>query len=535
MKKIKSLFIMLMLLVLSFPTYAQQYISYSEYPEGDGFADLDGDRGMLIFSRFNDLVLMMTNVKKSGQQPVIHYNGKGMDGMYSYEVIIDVNDTPLPNIAVSRRGSVYKTNIIPKKNLKENYFIAYKVDEVDKPIRYDEQTSSTSVVLDEEKAAVELTSPMKDLRIEVDSELMATISKEPNKADPNIMIYNIEIPIKNYLRIAALIDTLTAKCNEYNKLVDKAFDEGIKVSEEKEKEGNMYIKQLEETKYLWSKVNNIRVYGQGTNSVLLNIEKMAPRVKRCYAILPLVVEKEVFVTECSRFMSEGAKLFSLRKYKEAKAAYTSALNASDLVKDMKPAIEESITLCDTCEMCDKVAGGSIMKILTMKKDGTATQSEVVKYATAALDFLERLNKYNECEFYQSRINTMKKLIDSLPLKIKFTIVEWKTLNEGDYIPGVEVWTFKGNYALTINSFSTDRKFKRMVDGEKDAYQQVGISDENGNVEIELDRKNLPKGVIFRPNKDEDIKIKYLPFTDLIRQAHGTYIEKQFRLKMFVKD
>ena len=32
----------------------------------------------------------------------------------------------------------------------------------------------------------------------------------------------------------------------------------------------------------------------------------------------------------------------------------------------------------------------------------------------------------------------------------------------------------------------------------------------------------------------DIKIKYMTMNELMYQAHGTYIEKQFRLKMYVK-
>lgn len=537
MKRLKNLFIILMMAVFYVPAFSQQYISYSDYKEADCLGDLNGDKGMLILSKYSDLVLTVTNIGENGIKPVINYNGKGIDGLYSYEVIISSKETPTPNVAISRRGSVDKTNIIPTENrpLVENYFIAYMVEGVDNPIRYTDQTKSTSSILDPNKAAVELTSPMKNLQVKIDPLLQSTIKRELSKADPNIMIYTIEIPIKNYLEISDRYGALKAKSEEFKTLEDEASKKGKPLTDEQYKEIDKCETELKEAEVTLSRVNSITVFGEGTNYVLLNIEGLAPRVKKCYAILPLVIEKEVFVTECSRFMSEAGKLFSMRKYKEAKIAYTSALNANDIVSEMKPAIEESISLCDSCMMYDNLAARSIKSIITMKKEGTATQSELVKYATAAVDFLELLNRYNENEFYQSRITTMKKLIDNLPLKIKFTIVEWKTLNEGDYIPGVEVWTFNGDYVLTINSFSTDRKFKKMVDGEKDAYQQVGISDENGKVEIELDRKNLPKGVIFRPNKDSDVKIKYLPFTDLIRQAHGTYTEKQFRLKMFTKE
>lgn len=537
MKSIKGLLLILLLLLSISPTDAQQYISYSDYKNADREdRDLDGDKGMLILSRYSDLVLMVTNIGDDGIKPIINYKGKGENGLYSYEIIVSSRETSMPNVAVSRRGSVYKTNIIPKSDrpLVENCFIAYKVDDVDCPIRYDDQTKGTSTILDPNKAAVELTSPMKDLQVKVDPVLQATVHKELSKADPNIMIYTIELPMKNYLDISGKINALKAKSAEFKELEDAASNKDKPLTDEQYNDIDKFEAEFREAQALWSRVCNITVYGEGTNYVVLNIDGLKPRDKKCFAILPLVVEKNIFVTECSNFMSEGGKLFSMRKYKEAKAAYTNALNAKDLVKDMKPAIEVSISLCDSCLMYDNYAAKAIKSIKNMQKTGTATQRELVKYAIAAVDYLEILNKYNENEFYQSRLAKMKKLIDNLPLKIKFTVVEWKTLNEGNYIPGVEVWAFNGDYVLTVNSFSTDRRFKKMVNGEKDAYQQVGVSDENGKVEIELDRKNLPKGIIFRPNKDSDVKIKYMLFDDLIKQAHGTYIEKQIRLKMFKK-
>ena len=125
-------------------------------------------------------------------------------------------------------------------------------------------------------------------------------------------------------------------------------------------------------------------------------------------------------------------------------------------------------------------------------------------------------------------------MNRLPLKIKFRVVEWKTLNEGDYIPGVEFWVYHGDAPISSNMFSTDKKFQKVLEKNGTSFQQIGVTDENGVVELELDREKLPKGFLFRPDKEKNIKIKYMTMEELMRQARGTFMEKQFRLKMFVK-
>ena len=118
--------------------------------------------------------------------------------------------------------------------------------------------------------------------------------------------------------------------------------------------------------------------------------------------------------------------------------------------------------------------------------------------------------------------------------MKFTIVEWKTLNEGNYIPDVEIWIYNGTPSVSSITFSSDRKFEQMMKREPFNFKQVGISNVSGIAEIELDRNQLPEGIIFRPDKKSGVKIHYMSISDLLLQANGTYMEKQFRLKMYSK-
>lgn len=159
---------------------------------------------------------------------------------------------------------------------------------------------------------------------------------------------------------------------------------------------------------------------------------------------------------------------------------------------------------------------------------------MARYASAAVEFMEMVNAYNPDDFYRTRIERMKNLLSGMPLKIRFTVVEWRTLQEGNKIPGVEVWAYKGLSPVSSNTFSSDKRFEKLLERNGVDYTQIGVSDENGLVEVDLDRTELPQGILFRPSKDSKIKIKYMTIAELMQQAQGTYMEKQFRLKMYVK-
>ena len=178
---------------------------------------------------------------------------------------------------------------------------------------------------------------------------------------------------------------------------------------------------------------------------------------------------------------------------------------------------------------------AIQEIANMKKQGNATQQKVAEYANIAINRYQKIyQEYNTDEIYNRRIEKLEGLISDMPLKIKFTIVEWRTLSEGDYIPDVEIWAYYGTPSISSSTFSSDRRFERMKKNESFNYKQIGVSNQQGIAETELDRTNLPEGIIFRPNKKSNIKINYMSLADLIRQASGTYMEKQFRLKMYTK-
>lgn len=505
------------------PSKAQtQYISNSRLAAEDRFEDLGGDGGILLLSRHKDLVIALPNVKEKS----IRLNGERPDGLYEYCVIVKANETRTPKLEISRRGNVYKTEIV--LTIKPDFLMAFQVEEVQNPIRTDEQTMANDAYLDASSAMLEFSTTIKGLKIDCSPSLNAEIQSSPSPSDPSIMIHTVKIPVKVLNdaknRIAELQQALAQQ---------DAITGGENVSEADWDKLDQLDEELNEAENRYNALTSIEIYADGTNRLAIDISALGGRAKKCYAVLPIVVEKDVYVTQCSAFMNEAGRLFDMRKYKEARMAYEDAWNSEDIVATLRPAIRESIAQCDSCMLYESLATRAIKKIAALKESGNATQEEVARYASAALEFMEMVNSYNPDDFYRSRIERMEQLLAGMPLKIKFTVVEWKTLNEGDKIPGVEIWAYHGLSTFSSNSFSSDRKFEKILKKEEVNFKQIGVSGLDGVVEIELDRKNLPLGLLFRPGNN-DIKIKYMTITELMHQVRGTYMEKQFRLKMYVK-
>lgn len=519
----KRIINILILMLVCLQIQAQSNISHSRDAEQDRFENLNGDKGVLLLSKYNNLRIHVTNAKFS-----IRKDGKlNTDGFYEYIVTINAEDTPNPHIEVYQLGSAYTTNFVASLKQKD-YLNAYRIEVVPNPIQIDKE-KRTGAHMNASEAELEIRTIIHDLQVECNPNLNAVISR---KNIDDQVIFSVVFPIK------VIRDAEKALEDIHKKLEISANDFSEKSKDEIDKQ-IMYEKELDkkrtEAESYLKLLSDVRIYADSTNILSVDISDMGPREKRYYVVMPLVVIKKEYATESSAFMSEGRGLYEMRKYKEARTAFQSALEAKDMEPDMRPNILESIAFCDSCIQYEKIAALAIQEIANMKKQGNATQQKVAEYANIAINRYQKIyQEYNTDEIYNRRIEKLEGLISDMPLKIKFTIVEWRTLSEGDYIPDVEIWAYYGTPSISSSTFSSDRRFERMKKNESFNYKQIGVSNQQGIAETELDRTNLPEGIIFRPNKKSNIKINYMSLADLIRQASGTYMEKQFRLKMYTK-
>ena len=525
----KRILWMIFLCLLALPTWAQLGTNeLNRSPEDDCFEDLGGNRGVLILSKHKDLVIVVVN---KAFPATVDLRGKDSDGNYRYYVIIDVRDTKQPKLEVSRMGNPYRAPLLASLNATD-YLQAYRLEEVANPIRYDDQTMVNDVYKSETEAALEFTSTLKSLQVKCPSDLGARITMKESPEDASLLKVSVVIPVAKLDEVRDQLDKLQKRQAELDKIMDSGqLAENAPEWDEIER----VDRKLEETQMYLANLSNVTIYGDGTNLLSIYIGDLKPRILRRYVVLPIVMETEVFTSQCCALMDEGSRLFGMRKYKQARAAYDKALQTGEsVVSDLRPNIRAAISLCDSCAYYDNLTARCFQQIAKMKKEGHATQAEVAEYASYAIEYIEQLRRFNPDDYYLKRIELMKGLLMSMDLQVKFTFVEWKTFSEGNPIPSVEVWIYRGFTPLSSNSFSSDKRFRRLLKKEEMNFQQVGQSGENGIAEIELNRTNLPTGILFRPKEDSPQKIVYMSFEDLMRQARGTYMKKQFRVKMYTK-
>lgn len=507
------------------PTMAQiECISNSRDLNADRIENLGGRYGLLLLSKHKKLVINVVNASKEVE--VVRPTAASADGLYEYHVLMDKEDTHQAKVEVNRMGDVYKTEFVA--NLKSDFMVAYRIEEIIEPIRMEDQSRGNEVYTDETAAEVEFTTNIKNLQVKCAKNLQAKITQRENPSDRNVTIVSVVFPVKTLLSAKDKLQTLN---KEYEQLTQKINnDQATDADYDQHDTLTFYCTHAESE---LRRLSTLEIFSDNTNRLALDISDMGPRSKKCYAVLPLVIEKKIFKTECSRYMDEGARLFDQRKYTDARKTYLSAISTKeDVVAEMKPIIKKYISECDSCILYEKRAAFSISKILEMRKDGNATQEAVAKYASAGIGYLEVVNSYNPHDFYTSRIESLDKLLADMPLTIGFTTVEWRTITEGNALPDVEIWAYYGSDVLSPVALTSAKKFKKLLSKSSHKFRQVGLTDMQGQGLVELDRTQLPHGFVFCPNGTEDIKMVYLSLKDLMRQAQGTYLEKQFRLKMY---
>lgn len=242
-------------------------------------------------------------------------------------------------------------------------------------------------------------------------------------------------------------------------------------------------------------------------------------------------------SECAALLAEGSKQYSQHEYAKAKTAYESALEAKDIAESMRTTIMADIAQCDTCLKYERYAMGSLAKMKQLRDGGNASQEEVVKYASAALEFLHVLNKFNPCEFYSSRIVKLDNMVQTMPLDMKFTLVKWQKdfagFSEDGTLPNVEVWAYYGDKPLTPAEYETEKKFKVMTK-ENAQFDLVSTTDETGETTLHLDRTKLPTAFLFRAIDYEKARIRYVNMTNVLNDSEGTYHKRQFRVRMNIE-
>lgn len=511
------------LMMFSLFSMAQSdYISNSRIDSLDCIMQLDGKRGILLFSKSSNLVITVTNV------PDAIINPKGIDqmGYYEYEVLVGPDDSN-PKLEVNMRGDVNITSFVA--NPKKDYYVAYLIELVATPIDLQDQ-SKGGAYLDASKFLLVFVSPFPNLNVRVNQNLHANITTKQRKED-NVYETSVIIPIAPLKEARERMEEAekafkdhTATLNEKSVDADFVKDDELKA-------------EMEKTTDAYAQMANVSIYSEGTNTLTVPIGDMAPREKKTFAVLLLNKVRKEFVTECSAHMAEASRLFELREYGSAKVEYTNALNAKDTPDNLKNTILTQLAQCDSCDTYQRLAVASLLKIRDMKKTGTISQSDLAKYASSASEFLKIVSKYNPTAYYTERIAKLDKMVEDLPLDFQVTTTRWVKdvagFSEGGPLQNVEAWGYFGNIAVAGREYSTDKRFEKLINNSTE-FKKLGTSDENGIIKLELMRKDLPKFIFFRAKGyAERVGIECKSMNDLMSQSNGDYMTRQFRLKMYL--
>jgi hypothetical protein len=528
----KRIFSLLAAVMLALAVSAQSaYLSCRPYSEADRIADLHGAGGVLVLSQRSDLVITIINAPSA----TVAAATKRADGLYEYEVVVDRKVTTEPKVEVNRRGDVDRLDWVAIT--KPNFFRSFLVEDTQKPIRIENQTAANDAVLDAALAQVEFQTTIPDLVVACDELISrgAKLTTEQKRGDNSIFITRLTIPIR-------LLDDARKQAQDAEaahqalrkQLVDNP--EGSKNATDKDWER---LDQLEEASQQAAeqlqKIMNVSVYAAGTNQLPVDISGLKPRSKMVYGVLLRTIVEEKHVSQCAGFMAEGGRQFELREYQNARQAFSNALHAPDTPADMRSSIQTSIAQCDTCAAYEKWTLAAFARMREIKNTG-GSQEQAVECATAAISYLQLLNRYNPSDFYTNRIRQLEAAIKSLPLELRLTAVRWVKNVSGFYeagrIPGVEAWVFRGSNPPAPKEYNTDKKFREMVAASAD-YVQTGVTDSEGRVDLRFDREQLPTGIFLRPvGSGDKIKVFYISFSDLMTQSQGTYNKRQFRVKMY---
>lgn len=520
----------LLLTVTAVVALAQsQYISYERYEAGDREASLDGAGGVLILSQHSDLAITVVNANL----PSILNKGQGASGFYEYEVRVDPKETRNPKLEVNRRGDVNRVSITA--STRPNAFRAYLVKEVAKPIHLEDQTAPNDAILDSTLAEVVISSAISDLQVNCEALKArgAEVKSLTNTSDRSITSKSIIIPIRILREAQQNAERATEAYNEKNRLLEDP-KAAKKLKDSFYDELDALESKMNEAQTEYNSLTNISISAAGTNVLSIYVGDLKPRSKKVYGVAVLKVVEEKHVSVCSGFLAEGARLFATREYANAKKAFGSALKAKDCPADLKRSINTNINQCDTCALYERYAMAALTKLKEVRDNG-GTQEEVVRYASAAIEFLEKLTLVNPCEFYSDRIVRLNKIIEDQPLNIKFTFVEWLSnatgYYEGDRLDGIEVWAYSGDELPKPADYRSEKRFANLMTRNK--CQRLGTSEEGGILDLTFDRKSLPTGLFIHPvSENLRVKTSYIDMREVMQNSDGDYQKRQYRTKMY---
>lgn len=503
-----------------------KYINAQRADEYDSFGDLRGAGGVQLLSKISNLTAYVTNDPSARIAP----RGQNADGFYQYDILVDPKFTPNPKIEISKLGDPNRISITAE--VKPNNYSAYIIDEFENPIKLDDQSAPNDAYLDAKYGEVEVSGSLDGLKVVVPKALNAQVTESVKPSDQTVKVISVVIPIATIDAARTRADKAQKDLDVINAKLKGASNPSmadIDAQEALEIERDAAVKELDQMRY-------IMVHANGTNVEKIDVANLSPRAKKVWAVIPLTVIKEVHSTESNDALLAANQFFAKRDYVHARESYEKALKAKDVDRNDLLMLSNYVAMSDSCLYFERLSKAVVDKLMAMKKSGTASQADLVRYANAGIDQYTRLQNYNPTDFYARMIAILEKMIANQPLEVHFTVVkfvnDYSGFFEGGPIPGAEVWAYYGQGLPTEKDSATEKKFRKLVAKSSD-YKQLDSTDANGEIDLKFDRANLPTAIVFRPTSAAgDVKTKYYTMREILANPADDFNKRQIRIKMY---
>ncbi len=506
---------------------AQEMISCTrltaDYDQPDSDPD---DYGMILLSKTQDIVVTVPNNACDIDYQCVTLRN---DGYYEYLVRIKPTEkmslTKEQRFLISHRGSIYSASLLMElKRTDVNY--AYRIDDVDVPIYSQSISPETKIVLDDKLAAMTFKMVGHDINVEYSPLLQATKSIKKD-ARANTTTLSLTIPLSNIREQRQLLATLDTQVRDLSARL-RADANATEDDYEKLDELSAQLKSASEA---FQSLTTIYVWVEGSNRLPVSAADLQPRSVVAYGIL---IAESKTGTQCKDFVVNAGNAFKSRHYREAKALLSNALNSKDCDEDLKPTIRKQIAECDTCIQWDGMYKAAMARLIEVKKGtGHITQSQEADYYIAILTWLQKLNDINPSDYYQTGISKFSNAISNMPLQMRFSVNRWD-MGDAGTLPDVQIWAYYGTDPLPNIDRMSENKFNNLRVKNLDKYSHLGTTDADGQCTVELNRQQLPDVVFLRyVTNSAYAPVVYLPVSNLLAKATGSYMKKQFRTRMHV--
>lgn len=439
------------------------------------------------------------------------------NGKNCYEFRIDVAKDHERTYIISKQGTSLQEQVVAK-NIMRNTRTVYEIKEITDTLNRIElqENGRRGVYPEEGKACIEITTTIDGLDIGTAWE------KKENRTAAGARSILVIVDIDKMKTVKAQIDSLA------NVMADmEAKGEYLQMES---------VMQQQEDKEKWYNEHiTIMLGGTGIKALPLSLTEVSPKERVRYAVVAMKM------SECMSLMDEGDALFKAMKYADAKKVYASALKAKDVTESLIPSINSHIMRCDSCvNYFQRLVG--VLGLIKERKEASdkISQYDVASYYYAAIEYMQILYRYNPIDYYKKNISALEKAVGDMPFLMRFTVVKWLSdrvsAGEAGAMPDVEIWAYYGDKKAIPTKYNDNEAFRKVLRTGGEKYRHMGVTDENGVVDMELRRSTLPTGFFFAP---VDVKIKtdvvYRDMEEVMSQAKHEYNKRQFRLKMYIRN